>query len=684
MRADVVIVGAGAAGGVAARRLAERGLDVVCLEQGEWTDREDYPGNTPAWELASRRQWSGSPNVRSNPADYPVDVSASDVGIQNFNGVGGGTILYAGQWPRMLPADFATRSLEGVGVDWPIGYRDLQPFYEEAERQFGVSGLAGNPLYPAGADFPLPPMPVGVAGMRVARAHARLGWHWWPEPNAILSAPYDGRHQCVQRGTCMQGCNEGAKGSTDLTHWPRAIAAGARLVTAARVVRIDAAGDRVTGATWLDADGRERHVAADAVVLAANGIGTARLLLASAGPRFPDGLANRSGLVGRNLMVHPYSLVVGLFDEPMGTWQGHFGASVQSLQFYRSDHSRGFARGAKWGLVPTGGPLRAAMGLDDNGVWGPDHHPFVRDRLGRSVAWGVLCEDLPDPDNRVTLSATTSDSSGLAAPVVTYRISDNSRAMMAWHVERATESLREAGAVAVEVRPFLPTGHALGTARMGDDPASSVVDRWGASHDLPNLWIIDGSVLPTVGGVNPTSTITALALRACDRLAEVGPRPRQRRASSVAVPERAARARPGRARPEPPPFSDAERRTLANLADRLIPPDRTMPAPSTVGIHEALLDRVLSIRPDLREPLRRALATDTSDAATTMRHLAATDPPARQALALVVAGGYYLDAEVRRLVGYPGQEPRPVVASRFPDYIEEGLLDHVLGGGSAR
>src|SRR5690606_18848599 len=163
---------------------------------------------------------------------------ASDVGIVNFNGVGGGTVLYAAQWPRMLPDDFRVRSVDDVADDWPITYDELRPYYERVDRQFGVSGLGGNPVFPPGADPPLPPLPIGEAGMAVARAHAELGWHWWPASNAIASTPYDGRHACVQRGTCTSGCNEGAKASTDLTHWPRVVASGGEVVTGARVRRL--------------------------------------------------------------------------------------------------------------------------------------------------------------------------------------------------------------------------------------------------------------------------------------------------------------------------------------------------------------------------------------------------------------------------------------------------------------
>ena len=254
--ADVVIVGAGAAGGVVARRLAEAGLGVVVLEQGEWPDRESFRGASADWELNGRKQWSAVPGVRGNPADYPVDLEASAMGVVNYNGVGGGTVLYQGAWLRLFPSDFRARSLDGVGDDWPLTYDELRPFYDVVDRQFGVSGLGGDPAYPPADEPPLPPLPIGEAGLRVARAQDRLGWHWWPHPCSIASVPFEGRHPCVRRGTCAQGCNEGAKASTDLTHFPAFVAAGGRLVTGARARRIVVGDDRLAqGVDWVDPGG---------------------------------------------------------------------------------------------------------------------------------------------------------------------------------------------------------------------------------------------------------------------------------------------------------------------------------------------------------------------------------------------------------------------------------------------
>jgi choline dehydrogenase-like flavoprotein len=524
-RADVLIIGAGAAGGVVGRRLAEAGMDVLCLEQGEWPDRADYPGPKPDWELLAMKQWAPDPNVRAGPADYPIDVSASDIVPLMYSGVGGSTVLYAGDWPRLTPSDFRVRSLDGVADDWPLTYEELEPCYDRIARQVGVAGLASDPAYPEGADLPLPPLPLGRGVMDVVRAHDRLGWHWWPAPCAILSLPYDDRHPCAQWGSCMQGCPEGAKASTDVTHWPQAIARGARVLTGARATRLLLGRDGLlTGAEYVDSEGRTERADADVVVLAANAIGSARLLLLSAGGAFPDGLANTSGLVGRRLMMHPFAVATGVFAEPLETWRGNVGSRIHSLQFYESDERRGFVRGAKWSLAPsTGGPMNAAMPARAGAaVWGPQHHARVRERFGHCLSWGIFGEDLPDEDNRVTLDPVLADASGVPAPRVTYTASQNSRRLLDFHVERARESLLEAGARSVDSLTLMRNAgwHLLGTARMGTDAATSVVDPWGKAHDVDNLYVVDGSVFVTAGGVNPTNSICALALRFADRLVE--------------------------------------------------------------------------------------------------------------------------------------------------------------------
>jgi len=523
-KTEVLIVGAGASGGVVGRRLAENGIRVACLEQGYWPDPATYPAPRPEYELLSRKQWSGSPNIRGLREDYPVDDAESDIAPLMFNGVGGSLVLYAGDWCRMRPSDFRVRTLDGVADDWPISYSELQPHYERTDLEFDAAGLGDDPSMPPGASPPLPPLPIGKGALRVARAHTRLGWHWWPGTNSVVSVARGSKRVCVQWGTCMQGCPEGAKASTDLTHWPAAIEHGAQVITGARVTRVVLGPSGLaTGVEYVTLDGAERRHDADVVVLAANAIGTARLLLLSACPGHSDGLANGSGVVGRRLMVHPFANVTGIFDEDLESWRGHVGAKIVSYEFYETDASRDFVRGAKWSLAPTGGPINAALPTRaGESVWGAPHHAHVRERLGRSMSWGIFGEDLPDLENRVVLDRTLVDSSGLPAPKLHYRASEHSRRLLDFHIDRASESLREAGAHLIDVERLMRYSgwHLLGTARMGCDPANSVVDAWGRAHEVENLYVVDGSVFVTSGGVNPTSTIAAFASRVADRLIE--------------------------------------------------------------------------------------------------------------------------------------------------------------------
>jgi choline dehydrogenase-like flavoprotein len=673
---DVLVIGGGVSGGVMAKRLVEAGLEVLCLEQGQWPDRAEYPGATAEWELVAAKQWSSTPGIRNGPADYPIDLTASERGILNFNGVGGGSILYNAQWPRMLPEDFSVRTLDGVADDWPIGYRELQPYYEATDADFGVSGLGGNPMYPPGADPPLPPLPIGDIGLRVARAHARLGWHWWPGTNAILSGPRAGRNPCVQRGSCGSGCNEGAKASTNLTHWPVVVGHGGRIVTGARVRRI-AVDERglACGAEWVDPDGREHYQPASVVVCAANGIGTARLLLLSACAAHPEGLANSSGLVGRNLMLHPLVSVSGVFDAPVQGWRAHAGALIQSLEFARSDPERGFVRGATWSLGTAGGPLKAVFAVDGSHRWGPEHHAGFKHRFGRTGAWVIIAEDLPDPDNRVTLSDSLADSSGIPAPELHYRIGDNTRKLMDWNVARARESLAAAGATDIEVIPHRANGHLLGTARMGTHRATSVVDPDCIAHDIANLVVPDGSVFVTAGSANPTTTIAAVALRAAERLIERRreiPTPNHRRTFGSSgfsgSPSGPTQAPLGQA--VTPPVrrpSTHERAQLRAVADQLIPAVGGMPSASQADVGGRQLDRVLGARPDLAAGLEAALNEPEP-----------RSPHAVAAIGYVVAAAYYLSPEVRAALEYDPERTTPVRSLDFPEYLEEGLLDFLM------
>jgi choline dehydrogenase-like flavoprotein len=529
---DVLIIGAGASGGVVARHLAEAGVKVVCLEQGHWVDEADLPGNTPEYELLGSKRWHPNPNVRANPEDYPCNCSDADLPVQMYAGVGGTSVLYGGVWSRLAPSDFRVRTLDGVADDWPLTYEELVPYFEETEWEVGLSGTPGNPAYPAGYDPPLPAHPINKAGRIAAIGMNKLGWHWWPVYQGIPSRDHGAQAKCVRYGVCMLGCPEHSKASTDVTHWPAAIKYGARLVTGARVsqITLDQQG-LASGAIYLDRDGHEQFQPARVVVVAANGVGTPRLLLLSASNRFPDGLANSSGLVGRRLMLHPVMKVVGQYEERVDEWVGLAGGDIESMQFYETDTSRDFVRGSKWLLQGSRGPLdtlelwTSGEGRKEE-VWGESFTTKMTSSIGHQMTWVIMPEDLPEVSNHVTLDPVLKDSDGIPAPKITYRYSENTRHILEFNIARAREAHEAAGArktwvVGLDAESghgAMGQAHLLGTARMGDDPASSVVDRYGRAHDVPNLYIVDGSVFVTSSGVNPTGTICALAKRTAAHL----------------------------------------------------------------------------------------------------------------------------------------------------------------------
>lgn len=512
-RVDAIVVGAGPAGAVVTSELASAGMRVVCLEQGDWPDYALARSGYPDFELGARRNWNWDPNVRRGIGDYVVDDSQSDITALMYAGVGGSSVLYAAHWERFLPSDFRTMTLDAVGDDWPFDYGELAPYYDEVEQEFAVSGLDGDTAFPEAAPLPLPPVPLNAVGRRGAEAMNRLGWHWWPGMNAIATRDYRGLHACGQRTACPFGCPTGAKASADRTHWRRLVATGVELRTRAVVEQVIVDDNRLaTGVVYRDENDSRHRLNAGVVVLAGNALGTPRILLNS---RDGAGISNSSGLVGRRLMMHPFGNAIGVFDEDLESWRGPLGQYLHSLQFYETDRSRGFVRGAKWNLMPAGAPLSMMLpGLwGSEPSWGPAFTSRLRERFGRSAVWGVICEDLPNVDNRVSLGDP--DGEGMPGIKIQYRTSANSVAMMDWHLARVREVLLEMGAHQVIVNSNLRgTGwHLMGTAVMGEDPGSSVVDPWGRSHDVPNLYVMDGSTFPTSSGVNPTATIVANALR---------------------------------------------------------------------------------------------------------------------------------------------------------------------------
>ena len=518
---DVLIIGSGASGAAVAWSLAETRMKILCLEQGDWMKQSDFPANGRDWEARRYGDFDISPNRRARLTDYPVNDDNSLMKVANFNGVGGGTILYTAHFPRMHPSDFRVKSLDGIADDWPVDYRALEPYFAENDRMMGVAGLAGDPAYPLHHP-PMPPVPLGKTGTRYARAMNQLGWHWWPSDISVATTEYDGRAPCINLGHCTPGCAQGAKASTDITYWPHALRAGVELRPRCRVREITTGPDGMaTGAIYYDAGGVERFQPAEMVILAANGIGTPRLLLNSASTCFPDGLANSSGLVGKNLMLHPWPQVFGYIDERVDGDRAPM-TVMWSKEFYETDLSRGFVRGYTLQFSRGTGPVNEAIVSSASGrlPWGAAHHQAYRHLLHKRLQIGIACEDLPEEHNRVTLDPVLTDSHGIPAPRIDYAISENTARMMDHGIARAEEILTTAGARRTFTsRTVLNSpGHLLGTARMGTDPARSVVNEWGRCHDVKNLFIVDGSIWVTSGGVNPTSTIQALALYIADNI----------------------------------------------------------------------------------------------------------------------------------------------------------------------
>lgn len=518
---DVLIIGAGASGAAVAWSLADTRMRILCLEQGGWPKSSSFPSTGMDWESRQAEDFAISPNRRALAADYPVNDDDSPIKIANYNGVGGGTVLYAGHFPRMHPSDFRVRTLDGVADDWPISYQTLEPFYALNDRMMGVAGLAGDPAYPD-KEAVMPPLPLGKTGTLMARAMNDLGWHWWPCDAAIASREHEGRAPCINLGHCGHGCAQGAKASTDVTYWQEALRSRVELRVNCRVSRIETNEDRMaTGAWYFDGDGQEVFQPAEIVIMACNGVGTPRILLNSASERFPNGLANSSGQVGRNLMFHPYALVRGRFDQELDGFRGPR-IYMWSMEFYETDEARGFKRGYCYQFTRGLGPAMTAInGMSDGLIpWGEGHHAAFRALFDRQAGMVSVCEDLPEEINRVTLDPFLRDGAGVPAPKITYRLSENSRRMLDHSVKHGTEILVKAGARDIVSRAPLPYAgwHLLGTARMGTDARRSVVNEWGRAHDVKNLFVVDGSVFVTSGGVNPTSTLQAIALYIADQM----------------------------------------------------------------------------------------------------------------------------------------------------------------------
>src|SRR6185437_3411556 len=426
-------------------------------------------------------------------------------------GVGGGSVHWAAFVPRLHPSDFRTYSEDGVGVDWPISYEVLKPYYELIEREMPAAG----PLHFPWGDphgYPFGPHPTGGVGDTLVRGCAALGIPVVAGgPVAILSGSRKDRPHCIYRGFCIQGCKVGAKQSTLISHVPDALAHGAEVRPDSMAARVVAGREgRVTGVEYYDSAGVLREQKARAVIVSGYAIETPRLLLNS-------GLANSSGTLGRYLMAQAGNVVLGRFPNLIRMYKAP-PAHAMTEEFYETDPKRGFARGF---AVQTVGPLPIAFAKQmavAKGAWGWGMRQLMMD-YNHWCALGLLGELLPWPENRVEL-ADERDRHGIPVAKVTFGLRENDQRLIAFGQRKVEEILRAAGAEEVVAEPRY--AHLVGGARMGHDPASSVADKFGRTHDIPNLFICDGSLLPTQGSANPGLTIQALAARTADYLIHEG------------------------------------------------------------------------------------------------------------------------------------------------------------------
>ncbi len=506
---DYCIVGVGSAGGVLSQRLARAGFRVVGLEAGPFWDTErDWVSD----EAGSHGLYWTEPRVIGG--SDPLALGANNSG----RGVGGGSVHWAGFTPRFHPSDFRVYTQDGVGADWPISYDDLKPYYELLELEIPVAGPAYFPWGdPHG--YAYGPHPMGGVGDVLIRGCTKMGIPVSAGgPVAILSGSRGDRPHCIYRGFCIQGCKVGAKQSTLVSHVPDAVAHGAEIRAHCMAARVNLGKDgRVTGVTYFGRDGKEHEQKARAVIVSGYAIETPRLLLNSACPGFEQGLANSSGTVGKYLMAQAGNVVIGRFNDPIRMYKAP-PAHALTEEFYETDPKRDFARGF---AIQTVGPLPIAFAkqmMVAQGAWGWGLRRTMMD-YNHWAALGVLGEILPWADNCVQL-ADEKDRHGLPVAKVMFNLHDNDKKLIEFGKNKTMDVMRAAGAV--EVVQEQRYAHLVGAARMGRDPSTSVVDKFGRTHDVPNLFVCDGSILPTQGSANPGLTIQALAARTADYLISQG------------------------------------------------------------------------------------------------------------------------------------------------------------------
>ncbi len=499
---DIVIVGCGAGGSTMLQRLARAGWRAVAMDAGPfWEPENDWVSD----EAGSHHLYWTEPRVIAG--SDPVPLGSNNSG----RGVGGSMVHYAGYVPRFHPSDFQTRTLDGVGADWPLQYQDLKDYYQDIEEELPVAGEHWPWGDPHG--YPHSPHPVSGNGELFQRGALACGITAKVGPVAISNGRFGNRPHCIYRGFCLQGCKVNAKASPLITHIPDALAHGAEVRPDSMVSRIemDERTGLATGVHYVH-QGVARFQRARMVAVAGYAIETPRLLLNSTSARFPDGLCNDFDQVGRYLMVQGAPQTAGRFDSEVRMWKGP-PPEVSSEEFYETDPKKPYKRGFSIQTVSPL-PITWAEHVMAQGHWGA----ALRNYMSDYVHWaclGALCEFLPQAENRVTLSSEL-DRHGLPVARFSFSQGANDKALMRAAQEKMELILTAAGAA--EVITIDRYAHLVGGARMSATQEEGVVDADCRTFAVPNLLITDGSVLPTQGSANPALTIMAVAARAADRL----------------------------------------------------------------------------------------------------------------------------------------------------------------------
>ena len=556
-KTDVVIIGVGAAGGILAAELGKAGMKVIGLERGPRLTTADF---NPHDELRYFQRQDLRPNVKLQPITWRPNANArgNPVPVQNYgNQAGGGTVHYGTVSWRFHEDDFRARSqtIERYGastipqdsslVDWPLSYADLEPYYDQAEYDLGVSGKAGNVQgrkidggnvfeAPRRREYPLPALHVDQSGVIFDATARKLGYHPFPTPRAIISEPYKGRPACTYCGFCQAfGCHVGAKSSILVTKLPEADATGNfKLLTGAMCYRVNSDNSgRVTGVSYWAPDGSDNTIEAELVILTPFIYDNTRLLLLSKTDKFPNGLANSSGQVGKHLMAHMMARAFVTFDDRyVNVFMGP-SAQKHTIDDFNADNfnhgGTNFIRGSQISIDTVnlqGGPIGATTMNPPPGIprWGAAYRDFLAKYYARHASMVAQTENLPYADQTIDLDPNVRDQWGLPAPRLTYDWRrPNELARVEFMLKKMEELGHAMGATHVwraPLGPGAPGAHHEGGTRMGSDPKTSVVNRYGQSWDVPNLFVVGSSTFPSMSGFNPTLTIQALAYMSADAI----------------------------------------------------------------------------------------------------------------------------------------------------------------------